>query len=352
MSMTPSERELLRYLLGEATPDEQERVEAWLAEDPDRWARLAALRNERADAALNESAVRTAKAEVWARLRHHVAEAGELTGGRRKRSREFAPSLLSPRLSRTPLVAALVLVAVGLAALGGLLLRWQPRSPSQTERVAATTPGQRAMFRLPDGTRVMLGVASTLRYPIAFPSASREVSLEGEAYFEVVHDARRPFAVRAGDLVATDIGTEFTVRMYPEDDGARVVVREGRVAIRAVMTGSAEQIVAPGQLGRLGRDRRPRVEPADTAVWFGWTEGRLALDAVPLREALPQLSRWFGLEFRLADSVLGEVPLSATLRTRPTPEVLNNLAASLGMRQRRSGQVVTLYPARPGGSAP
>jgi ferric-dicitrate binding protein FerR (iron transport regulator) len=73
---------------------------------------------------------------------------------------------------------------------------------------------------------------------------------------------------------------------------------------------------------------------------------------VPLREALPQLSRWFGLEFRLADSALGEVPLSATLRTRPTPEVLNNLAASLGMKQRRSGQVVTLYLARPGGSAP
>ena len=70
----------------------------------------------------------------------------------------------------------------------------------------------------------------------------------------MVHDERRPFVVPAGDLVAKDRGTEFTVRAYPEDVGARVVVREGKVAIRAAAEGAGgpERAAAPGQLGRSG----------------------------------------------------------------------------------------------------
>ena len=62
---------------------------------------------------------------------------------------------------------------------------------------------------------------------------TREVELEGEAYFAVVHDAARPFAVRAHGAVATDVGTAFDVRAYPEDAGARIAVTEGAVAVTA-----------------------------------------------------------------------------------------------------------------------
>jgi transmembrane sensor len=351
--MTEMDRELLeRYLSGDASPDECARVEAWLAEDPDRWARVADLREAMADAALSESAVEEAKADVWARLTRKIGWPGEPNAGGwprppRRPAREFVPSR-RPWLTAWQLAAALFVAVIGGSAIGVLLLRWRPSAPAEAMRVAATTPGQRAMFRLPDGTQVVLGVASTLRYPAAFRGESRGVSLEGEAYFEVVHDARRPFTVRAGDLVAKDLGTEFTMRAYPEDAGARVVVREGRVAIRAAAAAEAlERVVAPGQLGRLESGQKPTVEPADTAAWFAWTEGRLVFDGTPLREALPQLSRWFDLEFRLADSALGDVPLTATLRTQPTTDVLNNLAASLGMKQRQAGRVVTLYSAEP-----
>jgi transmembrane sensor len=353
--MSEMDRELLeRYLSGDTSPDESARVEAWLAEDPDRWAQLAALREAIADSALNESAVEEAKAEVWARLARKMGWPEKLSAtGRTRRpqrpAREFVPSSHRPWRTGWQLAAALFVALAGGSALGLLLFRSRPSAPAGMTRVAATTPGQRGVFRLPDGTQVVLGVASTLRYPAAFPDGSREVSLEGEAYFEVVHDTRRPFMVRAGDLVAKDLGTEFTVRAYPEDAGARVVVREGRVAIRAAATEAApERVVAPGQLGRLGAGQEPTVEQADTAAWFAWTEGRLVFDGTPLRDALPQLSRWFDLDFRLADSALGDVPLTATLRTRPTTDVLNNLAASLGMKQRRDGRIVTLYSAEPG----
>ncbi len=349
--MSEIDWELLnRYLAGEATDEERERIEAWLAEDPDRWAQLTALRDALASADLGEGAIEQAKAEVWARLERELGGAGQGVRASRRAgtgpvsggSRDFAlPS--SRRWSLGAQIAAGLVIAVG-GGLGAYALLTRERPPAPALRVATTAPGQRSVFRLPDGTRVVLGVASTLRFPAAFEGSSRDVSLEGEAYFEVVHEERRGFVVRAGDLLAKDVGTQFTIRAYPEDAGARVVVREGRVAIRAAgAVAASERVVAPGQLGRLAGGAEPTVEPADTAAYFAWVEGRLVFDRTPLRDALPQLSRWFDLEFRLADTSLGSIPLSATLRTQPTPDVLDNLAASLGLRERRDGRIVTFF---------
>jgi transmembrane sensor len=198
--------------------------------------------------------------------------------------------------------------------------------------VVTTKPGERAKFRLSDGTQVILGVASTLRYPVAFRSGSREVSLEGEAYFDVVHDASRPFTVRAGDLVAKDLGTEFTVRAYAEDDvSAQVVVRKGRVAIRAAAkaTGVSEQVVSAGQLGRLGSSGEPTVEQADTAAWFAWTEGRLVFTNTPLREAVRQIARWRNVEIQLASPDIGERQFTTSFGDEAATAMLQVIATGL-----------------------
>jgi len=342
--MSEVDWELLdRYLSGEATPEERARVEAWLAEDPERWAQVAELRDAIERAALSEPAVEEAKADIWARLQREIGGAAQ---GRRPAPRSLGLTP-APRWSTgAQIAAAIVLAVIGAAVVAALMFRSRPATV--LERVAHTARGQRATLKLPDGTSVVLGVASTLRYPVAFGDGRRFVSLEGEAYFQVVHDERRPFSVRAGTLVAQDIGTEFIVRAYPDDSVARVVVREGKVGVRAAAFAQAtQQVVSPGELGRVGAGREPVVEPADTALYFAWTDGRLVFDRTPLRDALPQLSRWFDLEFRLADPALGSVPLTATFRTQPTPDVLDNLAASLGMRQRRQGRVVTFYSIQP-----
>jgi ferric-dicitrate binding protein FerR (iron transport regulator) len=337
--MSEMDRELLdRYLSGDVSPEEGARVEAWLAEDPERWAQFATLRDQIAQAALSESAVEEAKAEVWARLEGEVGRVKEVgPGARARRSRgpawKFALSTGRPWLTSGQLAAALIVAVIGGSALGVLLLRSRPSAPAQAMRIAATPPGQRAIFRLPDGTQVVLGVASALRYPAAFRNGSREISLKGEAYFEVVHDPRRPFVVRAADLVAQDLGTEFTVRAYPEDAGARVVVREGRVAIRAAAraTGAPERVVAPGQLGRLGGGGEPIVEPADTAAYFAWTEGRLVFTNTPLREAVRQIERWRDVEIHLSSSDIGERRFTTSFGDESTPAILEVIGTGLGL---------------------
>jgi transmembrane sensor len=337
--MSEMDRELLdRYLSGDASPEENARVEAWLAEDPERWAQLTALREQIAEAALSESAVEEAKAEVWERLEGEVGRArhvgtGARAGRRGDRGRDFAPSSRRPWFTGARLAAALFLAVIGGSAIGVILFRWRPPAPAEAMRTAKTPPGQRAMFRLPDGTQVVLGVASALRYPAAFRSGSRDVSLQGEAYFEVAHDQPRPFTVRAGDLVAKDLGTEFTVRAYPEDAGARVVVREGRVVIRAAAkaTGAPERVVAPGQLGRLGGGGEPIVEPADTAAWFAWTEGRLVFVNTTLREAVRQIERWRDVEIHLSSSDIGERQFTTSFGDESTVAILQVIGTGLGL---------------------
>lgn len=335
-----------RYLAGELTPPERERFEAWLAERPDRGAQVAAFRRA-IDELASDVPVEQREA-MWAGI--VGAPAAAMPARERGRLSLEEPAR---RRRRVPLLAAAAVVLAAGAALA-VRARHQDRSEVSAERVVTVPRAQQAQFKLPDGTLVLLGGGSALHYPSDFGTAAREVRLEGEAYFTVEHDARRPFRVRAGELVATDLGTEFLVRAYPEEAHARVVVRSGEVAVRSAAApnrGQRGPVVRPGELGRLNPSGEPVVEQADTAAYFAWTRGILIFDGMPLREALPQLSRWYDLDFRLADSSLGSIPLSGTLDRTLTDDRLELLASSLGLRQARSGRVVTFsspnHPARP-----
>ncbi|MGH7514135.1 MAG: FecR domain-containing protein [Gemmatimonadales bacterium] len=344
--MSEIEMELLeRYLAGEVSTDEGRRVEAWLAEDPRRWQELKAVREALEQKELSDGAVQEAVAEVWARLAPRIGggDLPPLDMARTVRRPSHAFALPEARRNRRIFqLAALLALMVGGSLVARLVIR-RPEAHLGHMQVAATTRGERATFRLPDGTRVMLGVASKLRYPKEFTGSRRDVSLEGEAYFEVAHREAQPFVLRVGSMLARDLGTQFTARAYPDDREARVVVREGKVAVRAAGAPAPERVVSPGQLGRVTRGE-VAVEAVDTAAQFAWIDGRLVLDEMPLHEALPQLSRWFDLEFRLADSASRGILLTTTLKTQPTAEVLDNLSASLGLRYRKRGRTVTLYP--------
>jgi ferric-dicitrate binding protein FerR (iron transport regulator) len=321
-----------RYLANAATPAEREEFERWLAERPERAEFLAAW--NQALAKMESGTAAADRDAVWTgQLERVGAPASALPESRRKVWRLGAG-----------IAAAAVLVTGAMLAVR-LLPMGTPRDSPGVERAVTVPRGELGQLRLSDGTRVTLAAGSTLRHPIEFPSDSREVTLEGEAYFAVEHDERRPFRVRAGDLIATDLGTEFLVRAYPEDTGARVVVRSGEVGVRALQSSSVprgEQVIGPGQLGRLAAGGVPRVERADTAAYFAWTQGTLVFDGTPLREALPQLSRWYNLEFQLADTSLGSVPLSGRLDQTLTEARLDLLAGSLGLVHARRGGVITL----------
>jgi transmembrane sensor len=272
-----------------------------------------------------------------------------------------------PRV-HTPLPAWLsryIPVAATALLLIGAFLFWTGRTPSRSSHTGSpmremiTRKGQRAEIRLADGSRVMVSVDSKLRIPADFGQRARDVYLDGEALFDVVHDGAKPFRVHTPHGIATDIGTKFDARAYPGDSSVTIVVAEGSVALRAVRTangpvpspnglhGTDSLVLVPGDLGRAhagGQLTLTRRVPVDQ--YLAWTTGRIVFDATPLADALGYLERWYDVDIRLADPSLASRTLNGSYHDESAVEILQDIALTLNARVDQHGRTITLVPRR------
>lgn len=345
--------QLARYLAGECTPAEVRDLEAALERDPHLRARVDDARRvwARADAA-TRPAERVDTDAAWGRM------AARLRAGTPPAPLQSRPAVREPgrERRREPLAAGRrrglpawgARVAAGLLVAAGLTWLAVPRAPDAPDgpvpmRAFTTTPGERAIVDLRDGTHVVLAAASTLRVPEDFNATTRRVELDGEAYFVVAHDAAKPFSVHAARAVTQVLGTEFSVRAYADEPGVDVLVRSGRVALRGDEAPSTSgTVLTRGQAGHLDSTGQTSVrDGVDVALALAWTDGRLAFDRTPMREVLPRLERWYDLTIQLADSSLGERRITASFQGEPPERVITALALLLDARAERHGQAVT-----------
>lgn len=343
--------QLFHYLLDELGPDGRAEVEAWLSAEPSRAAALVQVQQF-----LDESGAAIAQGEsdytvdVESALAQFLAARSPMRPGV---AREYAFRTRPRRrvLAAAAKIAASLVVAVG----AGFLYRYYVTSGAHSapapvaQREYVTPRGRRAELRLVDGTRVVLSVASRLRVAPDFGARSRDVYLEGEAYFAVTHDSARRFVVHTSTASTEDLGTRFDVRAYADQRPLQVVVAEGSVALHSVAA-SHHSAVPPAvltvrQLARVDSSGAITVQRAvDLNRYLAWTQGRLVFKDTPLREALPELNRWFDLDFRLGDNSLATRPLTVSIYSQLGDQMLQLLAASLDARYERHGRVVTFYP--------
>ena len=211
-------------------------------------------------------------------------------------------------------------------------------------RTYETNFAQRAEVRLTDGTRVVLAPGSKLRVATDFGNERRDLYLEGEAFFDVVHDEQRPFTVYAGNASAHDIGTAFSVRNYAEDRAVQIVVREGVVAMSGVGRLNA------GDVGRLTSEGMTSVRHnVDVGPMLGWLDGKLAFEDAPLSRVVADLRRWHHVEIQLRDSSLASLPFTGAVDELATSKALELVARTLGLRLTRddnNGYVLAAIPGR------
>jgi transmembrane sensor len=256
--------------------------------------------------------------------------------GAGRRARWFVPALAA---------AAVIAVAAGVWRSGVVLRAIDARRVP--ERLYATARSQRSELMLDDGTRVWLNVDSRLRALAGYGVHARDVVLEGEAFFQVQHDSTRPFRVHARHAVMQDLGTEFGVRAYADDDASVVVVSSGSVSLRAdeAMPATARDAIAlrPGQMGWMGADGRLSVTSGvDVAAMIGWRSGRLTFSAEPLRQVVREMERAYDLDIRIEDSSLANVPVTASFVNSRADQALAIVAGTLDVTCVREGQVVHL----------
>ena len=199
---------------------------------------------------------------------------------------------------------------------------------------------------LPDGSQFMLAPASRIRISTEYGHGMREVALEGEATFTVVHDAALPFTVRTATARTVDVGTQFDVRAYAGDPATRIAVEEGEVAVSRVGRRVPAVIsdIRAGDLAIVSDTAVSVTHGADVGALTAWTAGQLRVHDVPLRELVPDLERWYDIDVTVTDSALASRLVTASWAAEPTEQMLAELGALLNARVVRRGRAVTLVP--------
>ena len=333
---------LARYVAGELSAAERKVVERWYEADP---AYREALDQLRAvwDATGGETSGWDTEGTL-VELRRRAEEAG-----RRRPAARSAPAVIPavvPARRRS-----WVAWAAGIAALfvGAVTLTRGPRNapPTAVELPPVTDittrRAQQAEVWLADGTRVTLGPESHLSYQRAFGQEGRRVRLDGEAYFDVVHDSSRPFEVETEGGLVRDVGTSFvvTARHSPPASAAvptvprsplRVMVATGAVVLRAHTADASPRdslVLTRGQLGRVLSDGRLALtDHVSPDSYLAWTRGELVFDNASLAEVAEELSRWYDADVGLADPALASRHFSGRF-TRKTLDQAVRLVASV-----------------------
>jgi ferric-dicitrate binding protein FerR (iron transport regulator) len=215
-------------------------------------------------------------------------------------------------------------------------------------RTFSTKPGERATIHLSDGSKVRLNVDSRLTLPADFDEGTREVTLTGEAYFEVTRDTTRPFVIRAHDATVEVLGTTFDVKAYADDHERQVAVAEGAVALRSEQAGTQDTVLLRAQ--HLGIVSGPHIQTfrEDTNIEhrLAWTRGQLVFEDARFREVHRRLERWYDVQVETQVNPRTVDRLNASFDEEPVGEAIKAIAAALDLQYQRDDRTILFY--RPG----
>ena len=162
-----------------------------------------------------------------------------------------------------------------------------------------TTPrGGFYQLTLPDGSRVWLDAASSLRFPTAFTGKERMVELTGEAYFEIEPKAAQPFLVKTNGVKINVLGTSFNVMAYGDEDAVRTTLVSGSIRVAAP---GQQKLATPGeQLSWTRGEASLRVSKPDMRQVLAWKQGEFRFDGLTISAIMRQIARWYDVdvEFR------------------------------------------------------
>lgn len=183
---------------------------------------------------------------------------------------------------------------------------------------------------LPDGTKVWLNNASSLRYPVAFTGGSREVELTGEGYFEVAKNPGMPFRVVVHHSGAGEdggaievLGTSFNIMAYPDENTERTTLVEGSVRF---VRGGQQQVLQPEEQSVVDAQGHVRVLPhANVEEVTAWKNGYFHFDNADLQGTMRQLARWYDVEVEYRGEPAEQAFRGKIQRNLPLPVVLKGL---------------------------
>lgn len=301
-----NQEQLLKYISGKASQQEKEDVSTWIDADTANLKEFISLR-------------KSYDAFIW-------QDTDELY----KKTKKTLS--LRPVVQKVLRIAAMFVIAFGLSY---VVIQAIQKEDIEMQTVYVPA-GQRTLVTLADGTTVWVNGKSTLTFPSRFSSETRNVALDGEAYFDVQKDPNKRFIVSTAHQSAIKVlGTQFNVKAYKEDDEVTTTLIEGNVHFEFNNTSQYPQYISmtPGQkLIYYSQNGRTEVHTTSGEWEVAWKDGKIIFRQTSLRDALAILADRYDVEFVIRENVPHDDSFSGTFTNKSMEQILNFIKASSKVR--------------------
>ncbi|MBV8253043.1 MAG: DUF4974 domain-containing protein [Chitinophaga sp.] len=210
-----------------------------------------------------------------------------------------------------------------------------------------TPRGGQYQLGLPDGSRVWLNAASSIRFPTAFPGKERRVEITGEAYFQVAADPNKPFLVdvKGNDSLQVQVlGTSFNVMAYTDEQDITTTLENGSVQL---LHGTAQTLLRPGYAGTLTHHSGFTTAQADLEQTLAWKEGKFRFRNTNIKTIMRQISRWYDVDISY-EGDLSDVDLTGIISRRENAaSLLKILSATQRVQFETTNNKIRVKPYNP-----
>jgi len=282
------------------------------------------------------------KEQLWQNIQRQAFSANPDPGETSRQNRVETRGKVRSPYSFWYKVAATLVMATGLFYTVYNFLDHDGRVITENSR------GKKSIIYLPDGTKVWLNAESRITYPSAFKDLDvREVSLEGEAFFDVTENKDKPFIVKTSRLHLKVLGTAFNVKSYSNENTIETTLVRGKVMIEVQDTGDGpvansmvlkenEQAVYSTVLNQLSLSQ----VQAESVVT--WREGKLVFVNKPFAEIETELERWYGVEIITQDKTGGDCRFTTSIENEPITKILELFRATSDVTYEINDNTITL----------
>jgi transmembrane sensor len=312
-SLLSGEKDEQSDLLGRfITDDNSETVKKWKE-----------LRSMGEDKEIN---VDNAWNNVFARINEDVQKAGSKSSGLRIMRSTFLR------------IAALALVLISLGTVATYLVN--PDIFSRKITIAAGNDEKNIKVELPDGSTIFLNRNSQLIYRSDFGGRGRNVTLEGEAFFEIAPDASRPFIIDAGRASVRVVGTSFNVITSNKESAVEVYVKTGKVLL-SNNAGSKSLALDPGYIGTIDSENTDKTLNSNPN-YLSWKTGLLVYNGQKLDVVFSDLKRVYNMDIEVSDTAILENRWTSPIDNQPQETIIRLICASFNLSYTKDGNIYHL----------
>lgn len=314
---------ILKYLRGTLSPREREQFESWLDQSDDHHKMVSDFQTIWQASDSREKNIDFGTEKEWSRLQASLAGADSVVSGTRFRTNTYFLRI----------AASIAFLLIASFVLYTLVFRGHDVIHETTSKVEQVI--------LPDGSTLWLNERSRIIYDRDFRNG-RNITLEGEGFFEVKPDSGKPFIIHTGQAQIRVLGTSFNVKAFGEEILTEVFVVTGKVTLSPLNSNNS-LVLTPGSNGVLNKhDQKVTIQHSPPLNITAWKDRNLIFRKTPLREVVRTLRHFFKTDIRVKNEKLLDCRFTSTFNDPTLPEVIETISVAMDLQVDHQSNAYTL----------